>query len=198
MLISGLESKPIEGEISLDTEQQMERFLAGIERRAFGIAKIAVGNREDALDLVQDAMFKLVQNYATRRPDEWRCLFLTILQNRIRDWYRRNKIRSRWRVWLDKLGWDSEESSNALELMPDHEPGDPAKLVASNCGMEAINAALQDLPQRQQQVFLLRAWEGLTPAETAAAMGISEGSVKTHYFRAVNKLKVLLAELQHE
>ena len=81
----------------------MDQFLASVERRAYGIAKMAVGHREEALDIVQDAMLKLVQLYADKPQQEWRCLFFKILQSRIRDWYRRNKVRNRWRVLVKTI-----------------------------------------------------------------------------------------------
>lgn len=172
----------------------MDQFLASVERRAYCIAKMAVGQREDALDIVQDAMLKLVQLYADKPEQEWRCLFFKILQSRIRDWYRRNKVRNRWRVWLDKLGFGDEDNEDPLARMADPAEPEPSRGVNNERSMDRLNEAVEQLPLRQQQAFLLRAWEGLTEEETALAMGCSKGSVKTHYSRAREALRCALED----
>ncbi len=167
----------------------MEQFLASVERRAYGIAKMAVGQREEALDIVQDAMLKLVQRYAHKPQDEWRCLFFKILHNRIRDWYRRNAVSNRWRVWLGKLGLGEDEEADPLAMFADtHTPG-PGEALHDERSMGKLSSAVEKLPLRQQQAFLLRVWEGLSEEETAIAMGCSKGSVKTHFSRAREALK---------
>ncbi len=172
----------------------MNRFLAGIEGRAFRIAWFATGNRDDALELVQEAMITLVQRYGGREPAQWPPLFHTILQSRIRDWYRRDKVRSRLRVWF---GRDAEDEDDPLEGFPADPAGEPERQMDGQQTLTAIDRAVRELPLRQQQAFLLRAWEGLDTAQTAAAMGISEGSVKTHYSRAVQALRGQLEEHRH-
>lgn len=173
---------------TLDTYQALDRFLANTERRAFRMAQLATGNAEDALDLVQEAMLRLAQQYGNRNEQEWGPLFHRILQSRIRDWYRRSKVRNRWRVWLD--GDEGEE--DPLHKLADLSSAGPAELVAGERAMGALDEALKKLPLRQQQAFLLRTWEGYDVAETAHAMGCSAGSVKTHYSRAVHTLRTLL------
>ncbi|MDO9372581.1 MAG: RNA polymerase sigma factor [Gammaproteobacteria bacterium] len=173
---------------TLDSTQALDRFLAGVERRAFRMAQLATGNVEDALDLVQEAMLKLAQHYGRRNEQEWGPLFHRILQSRIRDWYRRSRVRNRWRVWLG--GEEGEE--DPLHNLADTDAPGPAQLLAGQRAMGALEQALQKLPLRQQQAFLLRTWEGFDVAATAHAMGCSEGSVKTHYSRAVHTLRVLL------
>ncbi|HEX9627545.1 MAG TPA: RNA polymerase sigma factor [Acidiferrobacterales bacterium] len=168
----------------------MDRFLASIEARAFRIAHIATGNREDALDLVQDAMMKLASRYAGHDEAEWAPLFHTILQSRIRDWYRRSRVRNRLRAWL---GGEDDEADPIAELPDGHNPG-PAARLATGRATELLEAALGRLPLRQQQAFLLRVWEGLDVAGTARAMGCSQGSVKTHYSRAVHTLRAQLED----
>jgi RNA polymerase sigma-70 factor (ECF subfamily) len=172
----------------------MNRFLAGVEGRAFRIAWFATGNRDDALDLVQEAMLRLAQKYAGRASAEWPALFHTILQSRIRDWYRRDRVRARLRSWFAPRAEDEEDPLEAVPAAPADEP--VQRLLGSE-RLQAIERALRTLPLRQQQTFLLRAWEGLDTATTAAAMGISEGSVKTHYSRAVHALRTLLEEHRH-
>lgn len=171
----------------------MNRFLADIERRAFRIAWFATGNRDDALDLVQETMIRIVQKYRKRESTQWPAIFHTILQSRIRDWYRRRKVRAR------VLGWPNKDEDGA-----DPEPASPAgstrgpeELADGRQTLNAIESAIFALPQRQQQALLLRAWEGLNTAETARAMRISEGSVKTHYFRALQTLREQLKEHRH-
>jgi RNA polymerase sigma-70 factor (ECF subfamily) len=169
----------------------LDRFLAGIERRAFRMAYLATGNREDALDLVQDAMLKLVQRYASRDEQEWGPLFHQILQSRIRDGYRRNLVRNRWRVWF---GSDTPDEPDPIQDLADTSGAGPMERMAEAHATTAVETALRRLPLRQQQVFLLRVWEGLDVAATAKAMGCSTGSVKTHYSRAVHSLRVSLED----
>ena len=178
---------------TLHRTQALDRFLAGIERRAFRMAKIATGDADEAVDLVQDAMLKLVQHYSDRDEAEWGPLFHRILQHRIRDWYRRTKVRNRWRQWLGK-GEESDAQSDFLESVPDTSQLSSDKQLALKRAAGALEQALRTLPFRQQQVFLLRAWEELDVAQTATAMGCSQGSVKTHYFRAVHTLRKLLRD----
>lgn len=178
------------GSKALDQQRTLDRFLAGVEKRAYRMARIATSNSDDALDIVQDAMLKLVEKYADRGEAELGPLFHCILQSRIRDWYRRSSVRNRLRSWLG--GEDDEE--DALQLVADPAGRRPEDILAARGGIEALDAALHDLPLRQQQVFLLRAWEGLDVKETALAMGCAEGSVKTHYSRALAALRVKLGE----
>jgi RNA polymerase sigma-70 factor, ECF subfamily len=168
----------------------MQVFLADIEGRAFSIAQYATQNREDALDIVQDTMMKLVQNYSERSREEWKPLFYSILQTRILDWHRRQSVHNRFRSWLH---WDEEEDAeNPLEQFADAPQASPdIALQDAQFGAD-LNEALKQLPLRQQQVFLLRVWEGMDIAETAAVMQCSPSAVKTHYSRALEKLKVLL------
>lgn len=170
----------------------MQHFLAEIEGRAFRIAQIATGNREDALDIVQDAMIKLVQKYSTHAKDEWKPLFYSILQTRILDWHRRQNVRNRFRSWFH---WgEDEDTEDFLEQQPANNSSAPDVQLQDDQFMDNLNTALSKLPLRQQQVFLMRVWEGMDIAETAAAMQCSQSSVKTHYARALEKLR---AQLEH-
>lgn len=163
--------------------------MAGVERRAFVTARLATGNRDDALDIVQDAMLKLAQRYGDRAASEWGALFHRILQRRIVDWYRRNHVRRRWRVWL---GGDAADDGDPLENLPDAAGREPPEHIAAARTLGDIEAALARLPLRQQQAFVLRVFDGLDVAETAQAMGCSVGSVKTHYSRALERLRETL------
>ena len=169
----------------LNTPQTLEQFLASIEQRAYRMAFIATGNREDALDIVQDAMIKLVTKYASKGADEWPPLFNRIMQSTIRDWYRRSKIRNGLRHLFN---WQDNDD-DPIENLPDSREVTPEREVDNQQDIRALDRALQGLSLRQQQVFLLRAWEGMDVKQTAKAMGCSEGSVKTHYSRAIQALR---------
>ncbi len=178
---------------SLDRTQALDRFLAGIERRAFRMAHIATGNEDEALDLVQDAMLKLAQKYAQRPEEEWAPLFHCILQSRIRDWYRRERVRNRLREFFHG-SQDEEEGEDPLTQVADQAAPAPDEEVQRKRACAALDVALRALPLRQQQAFLLRIWEELDVAQTAQAMGCSQGSVKTHLFRALQVLRQRLGE----
>lgn len=178
----------------MDTKKALDDFLASVEKRAYKMAHIATSDPEEALDIVQDAMLVLVKRYGQRSRDEWGPLFTRILQNKIRDWYRREKIRSRWHRWFRNDG----DNEHAFEQLPDTQQTDAVNEVINNRMVVQIERLLQSLPMRQQQVFLLRAWQGLDVKETANAMGISHSSVKTHYSRALQKLRKHLKDTSHE
>jgi len=154
------------------------------------MAEFATGNRDEALDIVQDAMLKLAERYADRDAREWAPLFHRILQSRIMDWHRRNKVRRRWRVWLRE---DPEARDDPIERQPDPADPSPERRAGGDEFGAALELALGVLPTRQQQAFLLRTWEGLDVAATARAMGCSQGSVKTHLSRAMHALRDALA-----
>jgi RNA polymerase sigma-70 factor (ECF subfamily) len=172
-------------------QRALDTFLAGVERRAFVIAELATRNPEDALDLVQDAMLAFVASYGNKPRGDWPPLFHRVLQNRIRDWYRRQAVRNRWRVWLKGAGQDDagEDRSDPLQQAGDPAGRSPEELVALHDAGDALLDAIAALPLRQQQAFVLRTWEALDVADTARAMGCSAGSVKTHLSRAMSSLR---------
>ncbi|HEU4655612.1 MAG TPA: RNA polymerase sigma factor [Steroidobacteraceae bacterium] len=184
--------RPQSQEHSLEPARALDRFLAGIEHRAFRIARMAIGHDEDALDIVQEAMLQLARRYGARPAEEWRPLFYRILQNRIRDHQRRQRVRAKVMSWLPGFTAD-EEASDPMEAVPDQGPL-PADRLAQENAMLKLETALRSLPARQQEAFALRNFEGLDVAQTAQAMGCSEGSVKTHYSRAVHTLRERLGE----
>jgi RNA polymerase sigma-70 factor (ECF subfamily) len=180
-----------QGDLTLSKTDELNRFLAGVERRAFVRARLATGNSDDALDIVQDAMLALATRYADRGETEWGALFHTILQSRLNDWYRRHRVRRRWMTWL---GGDDENGEDPLERIADPRALDPAGRSAQNRMLTALETALAELPARQREAFLRRTWDGLDVAETARAMGCTAGSVKTHYSRAVHALREKLGD----
>ena len=154
----------------------------------------AVRDEDAALDVVQDAMLKLAEKYADKAADELPMLFQRILQNTIHDHFRRRKVRSMWTTLLSALGKGDEKDDDfdPLETLPadgdTNVSPDPAQRFQQAQVMGLIEGAIAGLPARQREAFLLRYWEEMDVAETAAVMGCSEGSVKTHCSRAVHAL----------
>lgn len=173
------------------TFENIEQFLTHSEKRAFIMARIATQDEEVALDIVQDAMIKLVTKYSNKQSHEWPPLFYRIMQSRINDWHRRQTVRNRWRSWLGKgLSTHTEELPDSpLENYSNENDPLPEDNINSYEFSEEVEQALSTLPLRQQQAFLLRAWEEMSTAETANIMKCSEGSVKTHYSRALASLR---------
>lgn len=191
-----LQAERIE-ETHLASRKELSDFLSGVERRAFKQASYAVRDDEAALDIVQDAMLKLAEKYGDKPAEELPMLFQRIVQNTIRDYYRRQKVRSRWTTLLSALspGRDEDES-DALETMETEDHSSlgvgPAEHLEKSQLIEIIDKEIKRLPPRQREAFLLRYWEELDVAETAAVMGCSQGSVKTHCSRAAHALATAL------
>lgn len=180
-------------ERSATQQAALNRFFGEVERRAFRMAEIATRNRDEALDIVQEAMLNLVRNYGDRSEADWRPLFHRILQSRINDWHRRRAVRAKVLVVRQWIAGQSDEDQLPDPVDTAAAPrGEPGEEVDNQRSAVAIINALKTLPLRQQQAFMLRAWEGLDVAATAKAMGCSEGSVKTHYFRATRALQTQL------
>jgi RNA polymerase sigma-70 factor (ECF subfamily) len=171
-----------------------------VERRAFKQCVYAVHEEQAALDIVQDSMMKLAEKYSTRPAPELPLLFQRILQNTMRDHFRRTKVRSTWTTLLSNLGMGGDDDdADPLETLEVREhssvPASPADQLEQSQVMAAIEDAVKSLPQRQREAFMLRYWEELDVSETAKVMGCSEGSVKTHCSRATHALaKVLRAK----
>ena len=185
--------------IKLSTSAELSQFLSSVERRAYKHAVFAVRDDHSALDIVQDAMLKLAEKYGGKPAAEWPMLFQRILQNTIRDYYRRQKVRNAWTTLFSGLqSKNEEEEFDPLDVLQDSEnqttPAAPEKSLQQRQIIALIEQALVKLPARQREAFLLRYWEGLDTMETALAMGCTEGSVKTHCSRAVHALAVSLKE----
>lgn len=177
---------------TLQREARLNRFFTDVEKRALRIAEISIRDRDEALDLVQDAMIKLARNYADRPDDEWTPLFYRILQNRIRDWQRRQMVRNRVMVFFSRGSEDDDY--DPVAAAPDPAGRAPDEELQSHEAMVSLQGAITELPRRQREAFMLRTFEGLDVTGTATAMGCSEGSVKTHYSRAVHSLRETLGE----
>lgn len=188
---------PITRSIELATPAELSQFLRNVERRAYKQALFAVRNEHTALDVVQDAMFRLAEKYGDKPADELPLLFQRILQNTIRDHYRRQKVRNAWTTLFSSLtGKDDESGPDPLESLVDEDnpsaPQIPDVALQQKQVIAKIEQALTRLPARQREAFLLRYWEGMDIAETAAVMGCTEGSVKTHCSRATHALATML------
>lgn len=182
---------------SATTPSQMDGFLASVEKQAFVMAKYATGDPDAALDIVQDAMFKLVRQYGERPVEEWRPLFFRILNNRITDQHRKRGFVQRMSQWF---GFDTgeEESVDAVDQLASSEAEPETLLYADDIG-DALREAFKQLPLRQQQAFSMRQWQGLSVEETATAMSVSTGSVKTHLSRALKNMRAQLQDYKpHE
>lgn len=177
-------------EATLEKRQALDRFFAAIERRAFRMAEVATGNRDDALDILQESMITVAQKYSRRPESEWTPLFYRILQNRINDWYRQHYRRSRLFGWISQ----DNEIDDPVENQPVRMAEEPDSLTQTGETLTALELAIQKLPLRQQQAIMLRIWEGFDVAQTANIMSCSQGSVKTHFSRAVHTLRDQLGE----
>lgn len=171
--------------------QSLETFLAGVELRAYRTALLTTRKASDALDIVQDAMLQLVQHYSGKDASTWPLLFQRILHNKVMDWHRHQSRQRRW-FWQPQTISLEDDEDNPLASMTGEAEQDPAELVARAQDIEIVLSSLEIMPIRQRQAFMLRAWEGLDVSTTASVMGCSEGSVKTHYFRALGFLRSAL------
>ena len=181
----------------LSTPTELDQFLSSVERRAYKHAMFAVRDTHIALDIVQDAMLKLAEKYGNKPAGELPLLFQRIMQNTIRDYYRRQKVRTSWVTLFSSMQSKSnDEEFDPLEVIQDNKnqasPNAPDTSLQQKQLMAHIEQSLSDLPARQREAFLLRYWEGLDTIETATAMGCSEGSVKTHCSRATHALATAL------
>jgi RNA polymerase sigma-70 factor (ECF subfamily) len=180
------------------TPKELSDFLIAVERRAFKQTAYAVRDDHAALDIVQDAMMKLAEKYGNNPATEFPMLFQRILQNTMRDYWRRQKVRNLWTTLLSSFGGSSEggEERDPLETIDVEDDSDePSTQLARSQTVRLIERALEKLPARQREAFVLRYWEEMDVAETASIMGCSDGSVKTHCSRAV---RALAAELKKQ
>jgi len=170
----------------------MDAFLASMEKRAYRIAYIALSDRDEALDAVQDTMMKMFLKYSEKPNTDWRPLFYKILSNRITDTHRSNTMRKRLQLWFKRDTRNDDGVVDAVDLMPSRIGEQPQNQIQSDRSMSVLDRSINSLPVRQQQAFLFRHWEGLSTQEAATAMGCSTGSVKTHLSRAMDSLKTSL------
>lgn len=176
------------------TTKELSDFLETVERRAFKQTAYAVRDDHAALDIVQDAMMKLAEKYGDKPAEELPMLFQRILQNTMRDFWRRQKVRNIWTTLLSSFGGgeDGEERDPLETIDVEDNSDEPSAQLERSQTIKIIEKALEKLPARQREAFVLRYWEEMDVAETAKAMGCSDGSVKTHCSRAVHSLAIEL------
>jgi RNA polymerase sigma-70 factor (ECF subfamily) len=178
----------------LATDKELSDFLKSVEKRAFKRTAYTVRDEEAALDIVQDSMIRVAEKYVDRPAAELPLIFQRILSNATMDWFRRQKVRNAVVVNLSEFeGADDDGGEfDLLELLDTSHTGTATESASDTVGrlqiLELIDGEVAKLPGRQREAFLLRYWEELDVAETAAVMGCSEGSVKTHCSRAVHAL----------
>ena len=171
----------------------LEEFLKYIERRAFHMARLSTRQIDDAHDIVQEAMYKLIEKYANKQPLDWKPLFFTILNSKITDYYRRNSIKDKIFFKSKAIttegdyysNWESYSATASVTSEPDSQ-------LLQQRNIHELSRCIEQLSHRQKQAFMMRCWEGYSTQETANLMACSEGSVKTHYSRAISKLKNIL------
>ncbi len=175
------------------TEQELSDFLKSVEKRAFKRSVYHVRNEESALDIVQDSMMKLAEHYGHKPAAELPMLFQRILVNCTLDWFRRQKTRNA--LFSNMSDFESAGEDGEFDLLEtlnvqshSQQTASAESLMQRAQTLREIETEIQQLPGRQREAFLMRYWEELNVAETAAAMGCSEGSVKTHCSRAVQAL----------
>ena len=180
----------------LDSKNKIDNFLRKVQVRALRITMIHIRDLEESRDIVQDAMISLATKYANRPSIELPPLFYRILFNKIKDWHRKNTIRRKVISFFNFSGDDGDEI-DMIESFG-NESLSPVKVKQSEELATIIQDGLEKLPDRQKEAFILRNFEGMSVKDTSIAMRCSEGSVKTHYFRAMKKLKSILDEYEEE
>ena len=175
-------------------ESRLKSFMQEVTGRALVMMESATQNQHGiAMDLVQEAFISLHKSYADRSTEEWYPLFYTILTNKLQDWRRKEARRAQPFSFFKKVSLDDDD----LEVndVVDERALNPSDFLSQAVTADEIQEAIASPPVRQQQAFMLRAWEGFDTATTAQIMNCSEGSVKTHYHRAIQGLRQALAHL---
>ncbi|WP_110974574.1 RNA polymerase sigma factor [Acinetobacter sp. WCHAc060042] len=175
-------------------ESRLKSFMQEVTGRALVMMESATQNQHGiAMDLVQEAFISLHKSYADRSTEEWYPLFYTILTNKLQDWRRKEARRAQPFSFFKKVSLDDDD----LEVndVVDERALNPSDFLSQAVTADEIQEAIASLPVRQQQAFMLRAWEGFDTTTTAQIMNCSEGSVKTHYHRAIQGLRQALAHL---
>ena len=183
-----------------DNLQSLDRFLASVEARAYRIAEVSTRNADDALDIVQETMMKLVQKYPHKPKDEWPALFFTILNNTITDHHRKQSRLSSWQrfqsLFTNNHHRDEQDGieNDIIASAEDTSAQSPQDKLQQHNALSQLETAISQLPKGQQQAFLLRNWEGFSTKEAASMMKCSEGTVKTQYSRALINLQTALGD----
>ena len=171
-------------------DTKIEDFLKDVSIRAFNICVVSCNNKDDAHDIVQNSMCKLVEKYKHNPSNQWKPLFYTILRNKLNDYYRKKALTNK--IFASRDTDEEYEETVSYSPNPSDQSNNPQKSIETMERRSALKSALSILPRRQQQAFMFRYWEGFSTRETALAMNCSEGSVKTHLSRANERLRELL------
>jgi len=170
----------------------INQWVKEIGRRALVMTELATNFHHHSQDIVQDSLLSFISHYSDKPSEQWTPLFYGILRNQITDWKRKQARRSKWLTWFSSNQLDDEDELNPFEQIANSYEDNPALLLANANDIKLVQQVLSTLPERQQQAFLLRAWEGLDIQTTAQIMGCGESSVKTHYSRAITVLRAAL------
>ncbi|SDB85004.1 RNA polymerase sigma factor [Acinetobacter boissieri] len=176
------------------SEQRLSAFMHEVSGRALIMMESATKNTDIAMDLVQEAFISLYKAYSKKPTEEWYALFYTILNNKLYDWKRKEQRSAIPFSLFKKKNLDFEDDAPEEQIADDYHI-DPAEILSQHMTINEIKEAIDKLPIRQQQAFMLRAWEGFSTKTTAEIMQCSEGSVKTHYYRATQALQQMLSYL---
>lgn len=171
-------------------DTKIEDFLKDVSVRAFNICVVSCNNKDDAHDIVQNSMCKLVEKYKHNPSNQWKPLFYTILRNKLNDYYRKKALSNK--IFASRNIDEEYAETLSYSPNPSDQSNNPQKSIETMERSSALKSALSILPRRQQQAFMFRYWEGFSTRETALAMNCSEGSVKTHLSRANERLRELL------
>ncbi|MFH7347528.1 RNA polymerase sigma factor [Acinetobacter variabilis] len=193
-----LAPKPLQSQdasiLKSTAESRLKNFMQDVTGRALVMMESATqGQHGIAMDLVQEAFISLHKSYAEKSTEEWYPLFYTILNNKLQDWHRKEARRNQPFSFFKKVSLDDDEVE--FDNLVDESTPSPLEFLDQAVTAEEIQEAIAKLPMRQQQAFMLRAWEGFDTQTTAQIMNCTEGSVKTHYHRAIQGLRASLAHL---
>ncbi|WP_312307532.1 RNA polymerase sigma factor [Acinetobacter variabilis] len=193
-----LAPKPLQSQdasiLKSTAESRLKNFMQDVTGRALVMMESATQRQHGiAMDLVQEAFISLHKSYAEKSTEEWYPLFYTILNNKLQDWRRKEARRNQPFSFFKKVSLDDDEVE--FDNLVDESTPSPLEFLDQAVTAEEIQEAIAKLPVRQQQAFMLRAWEGFDTQTTAQIMNCTEGSVKTHYHRAIQGLRASLAHL---
>lgn len=193
-----LAPKPLQSQdasiLKSTAESRLKNFMQDVTGRALVMMESATqGQHGIAMDLVQEAFIALHKSYAEKSTEEWYPLFYTTLNNKLQDWRRKEARRNQPFSFFKKVSLDDDEVE--FDNLVDESTPSPLEFLDQAVTAEEIQEAIAKLPMRQQQAFMLRAWEGFDTQTTAQIMNCTEGSVKTHYHRAIQGLRASLAHL---
>ena len=177
----------------------IEEFLKFISPRAFAICFMSCKNQDDAHDIVQSSMCKLVEKYRNNAQSQWKPLFYTILRNKLNDFHRKRLLLGRFFVEVDNdLEQIDNQNHSSQSMVNNFSANNPDILMDREKRILLLMSSVAALPNRKQQAFIFRYLEGYSTNQTALAMNCSEGSVKTHLSRANQKLKFLLKDIYYD